>query len=295
MFDQRKLEVFIKLYETKSFSKTAKSLYISQPTVTTHIKDLETFLGVKLFDRSTRTVLPSKAGKIVYHYGKQILQLLKDMEKELFPYREEKKGVLEIGGSTIPGQYILPKVIKLFKESYPETMVYLIVGDTREIVEEVLEGSLEFGIVGAKMKEDHLNFEAWCEDEIVLIAPKDFPLREIELNTLYELPLIRREEGSGTWKTVTHYLENAHIELKSLNFVGEMGSTEAVKRAVMEGLGLSFVSKRAIELEISSQALKIISIKNLKITRNFFLVYRKQRVFTPLCERFLQFFQRVSL
>ncbi|MCS7149286.1 MAG: selenium metabolism-associated LysR family transcriptional regulator [Caldimicrobium sp.] len=291
MFDQRKLEVFIKLFETKSFSKTAKALFLSQPTVTSHIKDLENHLGVKLFDRSTRSVLPSKASKIAYHYGRQILQLLKDMERDLIPYRDAKAGFIEIGGSTIPGQYILPPIVKEFREKYPEITIYLKVGDTREIIEQVLAGDIEFGVVGAKIKENLLNFEACCEDEITLIGPGKNSPGEIELETLYDLPLIKREDGSGTWKTVIDHLESIGLEVSRFKIVGEMGSTEAVKRAVMAGLGFSFVSRRAIELEVSTQILKRIEIKNLSIKRNFFLVYRKQKTFTPACETFLTFYR----
>jgi len=149
MIDFRKLEVFLKVYETKSFSKASKILYLTQPTITLHIKDLEEILGVKLLDRNTRKVIPSKAGKIVYEYGKEIIKLLKEMEKELELYRDEKKGMVEIGGSTIPGQYILPKIIKGFKEKYSEISVFLKVGDSREIVEKVIKGEFDIGMIGA--------------------------------------------------------------------------------------------------------------------------------------------------
>ncbi len=293
MFDWRKLEVFLKLYETKSFSKTAKELFISQPTVTIHLKDLENYLGVRLFDRDTRNVIPTRAGKIVYKYGKEMLKLYKEMEKELWPYKEEEGGLVEIGGSTIPGQYILPRIIKMFKETYPKITVYLKVSDTQGVVEGILKGEFDLGVVGAKLKQAELFFEPCCDDEIVLIGPSYFGRDEIDLENLYELPLIKRESGSGTWKNVLQTLEERGINLSKLNIVGEMGSTEAVKAAVKEGLGLSFVSKRAIELEASLGIIKEVKIRNFQIIRKFYLVYFKNKKFSLATEKFLKFFKKI--
>lgn len=293
MFDWRKLEVFIKIFETKSFSKAAKELFLSQPTVTIHLKELENFLGVRLLDRDTRNVIPTKAGKIVYEYGKQILRIYKQMEKELWPYRDEEAGYIEIGGSTIPGQYILPRIIKLFKEENPKIKVYLKVSDTQGIIEGVLNGIFEFGVVGAKTKQSELNFEACCEDEIILIAPSDFSEDEISLSQIYTLPLIKREEGSGTWKNVILALERVGLNPAKLNIVGEMGSTEAVKSAVKEGLGLSFVSRRAVELELALNLIKAVRIKDLQIIRNFYLIYLRNKEFSPPGQKCLNFFKRL--
>ncbi|MGB9762057.1 MAG: selenium metabolism-associated LysR family transcriptional regulator [Caldimicrobium thiodismutans] len=287
------MEVFLKLYETKSFSKTAKELFISQPTVTIHLKDLENYLGVRLFDRDTRNVIPTRAGKIVYKYGKEMLRLYKEMEKELWPYKEEEGGLVEIGGSTIPGQYILPRIIKMFKETYPKITVYLKVSDTQGVVEGILKGEFDLGVVGAKLKQAELFFEPCCDDEIVLIGPSYFGRDEIDLENLYELPLIKRESGSGTWKNVLQTLEERGINLSKLNIVGEMGSTEAVKAAVKEGLGLSFVSKRAIELEASLGIIKEVKIRNFQIIRKFYLVYFKNKKFSLATEKFLKFFKKI--
>lgn len=289
MFDWRKLEVFLKVYETRSFTKTARAMYLSQPTVTIHIRQLEEFLGVNLLDRDTRNVIPSKAGKIVYEYGKRILQLYREMERELSPYKEVETGLIEIGGSTIPGQYILPRVIKLFREIYPQTKIFLKVSDTAGVIEGLLRGDLELGVVGAKLKQGNLHFEACCQDEIVLIAPQDFAKEKISLRELTDLPLIKREEGSGTWITVVSHLEKRGIDPYRLKIVGEMGSTEAVKSAVKAGLGLSFVSKRAVELEVTLKLLKIVTVENFEITREFYLAYLKNKKFNSTGEMFLNF------
>jgi len=294
MIDFRKLEVFLKVYETQSFSKTSKLLYLTQPTVTLHIKDLEEILGVKLLDRNTRKVIPSKAGKVVYEYGKEIINLLKEMEKELEIFKDEKRGIVEIGGSTIPGQYILPKIIKSFKEKYPRISVYLKVGDSREIVEKVIKGDFDLGMVGAVFKNKELVYIPCYEDEIVLIAPPDFPKDEISLEELYDISLIKREEGSGTWENAIESLQKKGLDILKLNIVGEMGSTEAIKESVKAGLGCGFISSLAIELEKALNLLKVIKIKNIFIKRKFYLIYPKVKKITSLEEKFIKFIKKFS-
>ena len=294
MIDFRKLEVFLKVYETQSFSKTSKLLYLTQPTVTLHIKDLEEILGVKLLDRNTRKVIPSKAGKVVYEYGKEIINLLKEMEKELEIFKDEKRGIVEIGGSTIPGQYILPKIIKSFKEKYPRISVYLKVGDSREIVEKVIKGDFDLGMVGAVFKNKELVYIPCYEDEIVLIAPPDFPKDEISLEELYDISLIKREEGSGTWENAIESLQKKGLDILKLNIVGEMGSTEAIKESVKAGLGCGFISSLAIELEKALNLLKVIKIKNISIKRKFYLIYPKVKKITSLEEKFIKFIKKFS-
>jgi len=294
LIDLRKLEVFLKVYETQSFSKTSKLLYLTQPTVTLHIKDLEEILGVKLLDRNTRKVIPSKAGKVVYEYGKEIINLLKEMEKELEIFKDEKRGIVEIGGSTIPGQYILPKIIKSFKEKYPQISVYLKVGDSREIVEKVIKGDFDLGMVGAVFKNKELVYIPCYEDEIVLIAPPDFPKDEISLEELYDISLIKREEGSGTWENAIESLQKKGLDILKLNIVGEMGSTEAIKESVKAGLGCGFISSLAIELEKALNLLKVIKIKNISIKRKFYLIYPKVKKITSSEEKFIKFIKKFS-
>ena len=294
LIDLRKLKVFLKVYETQSFSKTSKLLYLTQPTVTLHIKDLEEILGVKLLDRNTRKVIPSKAGKVVYEYGKEIINLLKEMEKELEIFKDEKRGIVEIGGSTIPGQYILPKIIKSFKKKYPQISVYLKVGDSREIVEKVIKGDFDLGMVGAVFKNKELVYIPCYEDEIVLIAPPDFPKDEISLEELYDISLIKREEGSGTWENAIESLQKKGLDILKLNIVGEMGSTEAIKESVKAGLGCGFISSLAIELEKALNLLKVIKIKNISIKRKFYLIYPKVKKITSSEEKFIKFIKKFS-
>ncbi|MGH7478769.1 MAG: LysR substrate-binding domain-containing protein, partial [Candidatus Methylomirabilales bacterium] len=169
--DIRALEVFCKIVELKSFSRAAEAVYLTQPTVSGHIKALEEFVGVKLLDRLGREVLPTKVGELLYGYAKQILALRNQAIQALEEYKGSLKGHLVIGGSTIPGEYVLPALLATFKARYPEISLTLKIADSREIVRGVLEGTVELGAVGAKFDDGQLIYLKLLEDELVLALP----------------------------------------------------------------------------------------------------------------------------
>ncbi len=292
MFDWRKLQIFLKVYETKSFSQAAKELYISQPTVTIHIQELEKQLGLKLFERSTRNVIPTKVGHLFYEYGSKLWQVWTNLERELINFRDPEGGFIELGASTIPGQYILPTILRDFRNLYPKVKIFLRVTDTQDVIDRIIAGFYELGVVGAKVEHRQLVFIPCCEDEIILIAPKEYAKDEISLSELKEVPLISREPGSGTWRTVIKYLSEVGIVPSDFNIVAEMSSTSAVKSGVRVGLGLGFVSKRAVELELGLGLIKEVKIKELQVKRCFFIVHLKNKKFTPACQKFLKFLRK---
>ena len=293
MIDIRKLEVFLKVYETRSFSKASNILHLSQPTITLHIKDLEDSLGVSLFNRHTRKVVPSKAGRILYNYGKEVINTLKQMQKELELLKDASGGYIEIGGSTIPGQYILPKIIKEFKENNPRISVFLKVKDSKEVFEKVLEGEFDLGMIGAVFNDKRVAFKPCYEDEIILIGPPNYPEDEVSIKKLKEFPIIKREEGSGTWKTVVEALDKAGLDVLKLKVVGEMGSTEAIKEAVKAGLGFGFISSLAVDLELNLNLIKKIKIKDVEIKRYFYLIYLKNKALMSAEKKFIEFLKSI--
>ncbi|MGD8435966.1 MAG: LysR family transcriptional regulator, partial [Syntrophobacterales bacterium] len=199
--DLRKLEVFCKVYELKSFSRAGKACLLSQPTVSEHIRYLETHLDVRLFDRLGREVVPTRAGEILYKYARRMLILKREAGQTLERYRGKMSGDLELGGSTIPGQYILPSLIGRFRENFPDIFIKLLIGDTMKITTMVLDGQLELGVVGAKIKSNKLQFKQLFDDELVLaVSPNHRWAKRsaIRLEELPEAPFIMREQGSGT-------------------------------------------------------------------------------------------------
>ena len=290
--DLHRLEGFCKVYEMKSFSRGARACLLSQPTVSEHIRYLETFLDVQLFDRLGRQVVPTRAGGILYDYARRMLNLRREATRALELYRGKMSGELELGGSTIPGQYILPSLIGKFKQSFADIRIKLVIADTMKITNMVLEGSVELGVVGAKTKNSKLEFDRLFDDELVLVISPNHKWAErssISLDELADLPFIMREQGSGTRMMMLHLLEQADFDPQRLKVVAEMGSTDAIRQAIKAEVGVSILSRRAIADELNFQQLFKIPIKDLSFTRHFYLVIHKKRSRSPLGEAFVDF------
>jgi DNA-binding transcriptional LysR family regulator len=290
--DIRALEVFCRIVELKSFSRAADAVHLTQPTVSGHIKALEEFVGVKLLDRLGREVLPTKVGEILYGYAKQILALRNQAIQALEEYKGSLKGHLVIGGSNIPGEYVLPTLLATFKARYPEISITLKIADSRQIVRGVLEGTYELGAVGAKFDDGQLIYLKLLEDELVLALPPGHAWASkpvVALEELVEQPMVLREVGSGSRKVFEDALHGSRLDSSALTVVAELGSTEAVRQAVKSGAGVSVISLRAIQDDLDRGSLRTVPLKGIKLTRDFYLVYHKNRSRSPLCEAFTNF------
>ena len=293
--DLWRLNIFCKVVELRSFSKAASTVYLSQPTVSSHIKDLENHFECKLIDRLGREVVPTKAGQLLYGYAAKMIALKEDTEKALAEFQGKIRGPLTIGGSTIPGGYILPPLLGRFKEAYPEVTVTLIEGDTAGIIQETLEGRVELGIVGAKAGEVQLVQEKFMDDEMCLIVPTDhnWAIRgTVMVDDLEGEPFIMREPGSGTRKSIEQVLDKAGYRPSRLNVVAEMGSTEAVRQAIKAGVGVSILSECAVADELRSGILRKVGIEGVSFQRAFYLITHKHRTQSPLCRTFVQFLRQ---
>ena len=290
--DFRRLEVFTKAYELKSFSKAGQSLYLSQPTVSEHIRLLEQDLGLSLFDRQGKEVVPTKAGRFLYQYANQMMALRQDSLRAMQQFRDKGVGDLLIGGSNIPGQYILPGLLGLFKERFPGIRIRLWIGDTQHIQEKVLEGTIELGLVGALIEHRRISSQLLTTDEMVCIsAPNQAKGKQktLEAKDLFSLPFILREPGSGTRKALELALKKIHLDLKELQVAAEMGSNEAVRQAVKAGLGISIISRQAVSEDLEQGRLQEIKIRKFPLLRNFYLITLKQRTLSPLAQEFKDF------
>lgn len=290
--DIRKLEVFRKVYELRSFSRAGDESYLSQPTVSGHIKYLEDYLGVRLFDRLGKEVVPTRAGDILYEFAVKIVDLREEAERALNLFQGKMKGKLLIGGSTIPGGYILPSLLGRFRQKYPDVMVSLKVGDTQQIVEMVVGAEVEVGMVGARIDHPSAQYHKFQGDRLILAAPSDDRFGKKKIVTLKDLslmPFVLREHGSGTRMAFQRALNAASLKLKDLNIVAELGNTQAVKEAVKGGLGVSILSDKAVQDEIRLGLLKEIRVKGLDIQRDFHLVVHRSRTMSPICRTFWDF------
>lgn len=290
-----RLQIFCRVVELRSFSKAAKAVYLSQPTVSSHIKDLEDHFECKLIDRLGREAIATRAGRLLYEYATRIIALKLEAENALTELQGKIKGHLTIGGSTIPAGYILPPFLGKFKEEYPGIVVTLIQGDTREIIQAVLEGNVEIGIVGAKAQEAQLVQKRIVDDEMFLIVPRNHKWagrRQIALNELAEEPFIMREPGSGTRRSMAQVLENRGQPVRDLNVVAEMGSTEAIRQGIKAGLGISILSECAVNEELATRSLNKLKIRGLSFKRAFYLTMHRHRTQSPLCRTFTDFLDR---
>ncbi len=297
MLETRHLQVFMAIWELRSFSKAAEKIYLTQPTVSGHIKTLEAILGAELFNRSARDVSPTKAGELFCPYARRILNLMAQAEQEMDLFIGREKGTLEIGGSNIPGEYILPLAIGKFKQNRPIIKVTLKIADTEEIVAAVAEGQLELGMVGAVIERPDIIFEACLVDDLLLVAPPDSPLadkEQVKMSELVKYPFIMREKGSGTRKTIEKALEQAGELLQAYKFsvIAEIGSTEAIRQAVKAGVGYSIISRRAVQKDVELGLMGASSLPELNLKRQFYLISAKQRRISPLAKEFRQFMQQ---
>ena len=292
MLDIHQLEIFTKVAELKSFSKAAQAIYLTQPTVSQHISSLENYLGTKLFDRLGKEVALTKAGEILYRYAKQITALRGEAQQALDHFLGKKTGHLILGASTIPGEYILPPLLGQFKTLYPEIRITLRIGDTEKIVTELLGGTIELGIIGAKIIHTRLKYSPFVEDELIVVVPKGhrwWQRKSIDVQELADEPFILREEGSGTRISMEKRLRKLGISSDDLKIIAEVGSTTAVKQAIKANLGTSLISEMAVEEEIRLKILKKIPIKKVRFNRTFFIIQDKKRTASPLCKSLIQF------
>jgi DNA-binding transcriptional LysR family regulator len=285
----RYLEIFCKVVEQKSFSKAAEALSLTQPTVSIHIRALEDEFKTKFLDRLGRTVAPTRAGEILYRYARDIVRLKEEAEGSLGEFSGKITGGLMVGASTIPGEYILPALMSKFKKVYPKVVPVLRVSDTRGIYGMVLTGEVDVGVVGSQIKDRNIISKRFLDDELILVAPASFKGARVSRAGLKNVPVIVRERGSGTRATLEAALNKNGIDIERLNVAGEMGSTRALIEAVRSGMGLSFISRRAVKEDIRRGLLRGIEIKGLRIKRNFHIITHRLRANSPICKAFIEF------
>ena len=291
--DLRKLEVFYWVAEFKSFSLAADHLSLRQPTVSAHIRELEQSLGAKILNRVGGEITPTALGQVLLERAKALLALKRETQAALHNFQGRVRGELLVGGSNIPGEFILPRRLGAFIRKYPEVRPILRIGDSAGIVDAVLDGKVEVGFVGFKGGDGRLNYQGVWKDEMVLAVPKGHPwtrLKEVDLSDLKKEGFISREEGSGTLRSFRSLLSRKVKEPETLlNVIMVLGSTEAIKEALIAGHGVSILSRTSIQREIEDGLLKEVPIRGLKLERDFYQVFHRRRTLSPVSQAFIQF------
>lgn len=280
--DLRHLETFVKIAELKSFTKAAEELFLTQPTVSKQIVDLERYFAIKLIDRTKRTVTLTRAGEILLRYAKDFLGLKKETIDAIAAFKGLQKGDITVGASNIPGVYILPGLLHIFKQQHSGIRFRLIIADSKAILQKMEEGEIDIGFVGAKYETKKIEYKKFLDDIIVMIAPPSFP-DTIHIKQLKDCPLIIREQGSGTRNHFESSLKRLKGDvLPELQIIAELTDTEAIKEAVKNGMGVSYISKMAIVDELANNSLKCLNIEGLpNIVRSFYIVTKKGKTISP--------------
>ena len=293
--DLWQLNIFCKVIELKSFSRAGKAVHLSQPTISSHVKDLEGHLDCRLIDRLSKEALPTKAGELLYGYAKRMLALRDETETALAEFKGKIRGRLVIGGSTIPGTYLMPQLIGDFKKQYPDVIVSLKIGDTDNIIEGILNGNLELGIVGAKAETKKIVQKKLIEDEMRLIVPANHRWageKRVSLKRLLNEPFIVRERGSGTLKSLYQSLSDQGHSLEDFKVMAELGSTQAICQGIKTGAGISILSTLAVAEDLQAGKLVALEVDDLNLKRNFYLTWHRYRSPSPLSQAFVQFLEK---
>ncbi len=292
VMEDHKLKVFCTVAETKSFSKASEIIHLTQPAVSLQIQALEELYETKLFDRSSSTVSLTPAGEILYRYAKEILALYAAAEKNIGELTGLVKGSISVGASTTIGNYLLPNVLADFRRTHPKIKVHLFVGNTKRIVEYLNSGNIDFGIVEGDIARQKLVIEKLIVDELVVIVPPLHPWakkREVSIYDVIKEPFILREEGSGTRQIIEKYLSKHGISTHEMKAAMMLGSTVAIKGAVESGVGISIMSRWAARKESKYGSLKLLSIKEEKLLRDFSLIYQKNSIASHAVDEFLNY------
>lgn len=276
--DIHQLRIFASVFKNRSFSRASEELYLTQPTVSDHIKALEEEFGCRLFDRLGRTILPTKEAEALYGHALEIIEKADAVKDIIGRFKKEPAGELLLGASTIPGTYLLPPVMAAFRKKYPSISFQIIIGDSKEIVEKVLAHDLLLGVVGSKLNNDQISYTPLAEDELIVVASPSCTMKNnLNLEELSELPFVLREEGSGTRTEIERIFSGKGISMDSVKTVGFFGSTDAIKQAVKAGMGLSILSRLSVQDELKFKVLKEIRVADLQMKRNFYLITHKKR------------------
>ena len=291
----RQLESFCAVVRYQSFTKAAEKLYISQPTISTHIRMLEQEFNSRLIIRTTKNIEITPHGKELFACAQKIFTLKNDLIQK---WSEENKKIIRIGASTIPADYILPEVLPLFCQKYPDIQLHIHQNDSGNILQSILNGKFTIGMVGMKSFEKELDFVPFFHDEIVMITPKQekflhFAQKAFNQDDLISLlkkeTIILCEQGSGSKKRLESYFEQINLSEKSLNIIARLNDQESIKKLVASGLGISFISAKAIT---DADNLLTIKLPENNLTRSLYFAYHKDYILKEHILSFIKFVQK---
>jgi len=285
----KQLEVFLAVAESGSFSRAAEMSFLTQSTVSQHISSLEVEFDLKLFDRTGKGAMLTEAGKLLLLHASRLVAEAREIRVNLNRFKGLEKAVLRIGGSNIPGSYMIPDFLPFFQQLNPGVTIILTQGDSRETMERLKREEVELAIIGSRYAEEDFDYAPLTPDKIVLVVNSKHRWNGRESVTpedLLEETFIFREPGSGTDRTVRAALAATGLSAEQLKVKIFLGSNEAVKQAILCGSGISFISEMSIKKECEREELFIVKVEGLEISRHFYLANRLGRELSPAAKAF---------
>ncbi|BCV24700.1 MAG TPA: LysR family transcriptional regulator [Firmicutes bacterium] len=284
----KQLEMFLEIARQGTFTEAAKTLYISQPTISMQMAALEKELGAKLFERQGRRNALTPAGKMFLRYATDILMLRAKAVKAVSAYSREIAGTVNVWASSVPADYLLPRFLPDFLRQHPRVFINLARSDSQEVWEKVAGYAADLGVVGTLGDGAEIGYVPFLADHIIVVAAPEGKYGrwgpEIGVETLLAEPLVVREVGSGTQHTFEQALAEKGFPAATLHVVARLQSTEAVKAAAAAGLGLGVISELAARRELAAGTLRGFRVKDLNLRRQFYLITHKQKVLSPATE-----------
>ena len=295
----KQLEAFVQVAEGGSFSKAARELYLTQPTISAHISSLEKELNVRLFVRNTKEVSLSDNGKDLYKYAKQMVDLQGKIEEHFGMRKDSGKHCITIAASTIPAQYLLPKVLMRFNEKYPEEQFKIKETDSAQVVTQIVDCMADVGFTGTVLEKKHCKYIPFYKDELVIIAPNTEKYRRFQeecpndISWLKREHVIMREEGSGTRKEAEKQLRSAGVNMVDLEIIASIENQETIKKSVRQGIGVSILSRLAATDEAKAGQMLIFPIPGADEGRDINVVYNRNYQLSRSAERFIKIVKEV--
>jgi len=274
----QQMESLINLVEERSFSRAAKKMCLTQPSLTKHIKNLEGEVGARMVERKNTGTILTPEGKILYECAKRMFRQIDDAGEKISRMKESESGSVYVAASSIPATYILPRALKTFKDIHSGIQCHVKANDSDSTLGMILDDEAEMGFVGREIVHRQLNTIPLWKDRLVLVIPASHRWHgreKVSPDEVSKEPFVSRERGSATRKVLEEYLsKNTNLDLSGFNIACELGSSEAIKEAVLDGLGISIISIHAVKREMESGLLFEIPIENCSIERNFYVIYK---------------------
>ena len=289
----KQLEAFVAVVDYGSFSEAARKLYLTQPTISAHVRSLEEELHTKLILRTTKKTTITTRGYQLYDSAVRMLEIRNNL---LENFTGVQKHMIDLAASTIPSSYLLPEILAAFGKTHPDIYFHSIQADSAESINRVLDGTVDLALVGQNTRDETCVFLPFCQDELVIATPitnhyLGLQNKSVTFEDFIKDPIIIREKGSGTKKEMDLFLEQIGVTPSDLNVIARMNDLEGIKKSIVNGLGISILSARsAIDLQKTKQIL-LFPLEESAHKRTFYIVYSKNRILKPHVRQFIQFIQ----